>query len=181
MPYIKLEFRPEMDKVVEALHKDNLYENELVYILFKYCDKYIKPSYNNYKNFCGELCQCATEIERRTGSIEYPITVIDVNNFNNYINALKSNHKFNPFFREEISKKKIEFMKEANIQVNGDLNYILYAFCLRHKTVNEYSIYWNQRRYSKFAKVLRLVTKKIEKEILAPYEDEKIVENGDVL
>jgi len=38
---------------------------DLNYILFAYCKRYIVPSYNNYKNFCGELCQCATEIERR--------------------------------------------------------------------------------------------------------------------
>jgi len=40
-------------------------DGDLNYILFKFCKYYIKPSYNNYKNFCGELRQCATEIERK--------------------------------------------------------------------------------------------------------------------
>jgi len=44
---------------------------DLNYILFKYCKYHIEPSYNNYKNYCGELRQCATEIERRLlGSYE---------------------------------------------------------------------------------------------------------------
>jgi len=38
---------------------------DLNYILFAFCRRHVKPSYNNYKNFCGELRQCATEIERR--------------------------------------------------------------------------------------------------------------------
>jgi hypothetical protein len=38
---------------------------DLNYILYAFCKRHIEPSYNNYKNFCGELRQCATEIERR--------------------------------------------------------------------------------------------------------------------
>ena len=40
-------------------------DGDLNYILFAYCKWYVEPSYNNYKNFCAELRQCATEIERR--------------------------------------------------------------------------------------------------------------------
>ena len=40
-------------------------DGDLNYILFSYCKRYIEPSYNNYKNYIGELRQCATEIERR--------------------------------------------------------------------------------------------------------------------
>ena len=65
MPYIEKEKRPEMDKIVQEMVNQNLQVNgDLNYILYKFC-KSIKPSYNNYKNFCGELRQCATEIERR--------------------------------------------------------------------------------------------------------------------
>ena len=166
MPYILQEKRPEMDKVVEFLHKDYLHENELLYILFEYCQQHISPSYNNYKNFCGELYQCAIEVERRTGAKEASIIGI---------NADISN------IRYFVCDRKIIFMRNAEIQVNGDLNYILYAYCLRHKTVKEYSIFWNQARYREFARELRLTAKKIEKEILAKYEDQKIIENGDVL
>jgi len=167
MPYIKQENRPEMDRVVEVLHEDYLYRNELIYILFEYCNQHIKPSYNNYKNFCGELNQCATEIERRTGAQELIIVDVDADLSNvNHIGC----------------DKKIAFMKEgADIKVNGDLNYILYAYCIRHKTAEEYSEFWNKARYSEFARGLRLTAKKITKEILAPYEDVKIAENGDVL
>jgi len=165
MPYIKQENRPKMDEVIEALHEDYLGENELVYILFEYCDKHIKPSYNNYKNFCGELCQCAIEIERRTGAEEAPIVGVDADDSDVDFIACD---------------KKLVFMRNAGIQVNGDLNYVLYGYCLRHKTAEEYSEFWNKARYRGFARALRLAAKKITKEILAPYEDTKIAENGDV-
>lgn len=166
MPYILEENRPKMDKVIEALHEDYLYRNELVYILFEYCKQYIKPSYNNYKNFCGELCQCATEIERRKGAQELIIVDVDADLSN---------------VSHIACDKKIAFMGNADIKVNGDMNYILYAYCIRHKTAEEYSEFWNKARYSEFARGLRLSAKKITKEILAPYEDVKIAENGDVL
>jgi len=165
MPYIKPVNRPEMDKVVKALCENYLYKNDLVYILFRYCDQYIKPGYNNYKNFCGELNQCAIEIERRTGTKESSIVEIDADITDvNFI----------------VCDKKIKFMGNANIQVNGDLNYILYALCLRHVTDIEYSKYWRAGYYNQYCKELRLASKKITKEILAPYEDQKIIENGDV-
>ena len=131
----------------------------------------ITPSYNNYKNFCGELRQCATEIERRTGAEELSIVNEDVD-----FDYIIEYH-----VRKDICDKKIKYMGGADIKVNGDLNYILYAYCLRHKTVKEYSEFWNKARYRLFARELRLTAKAIEKEILAPYEDVKIAENGDVL
>jgi hypothetical protein len=66
MPYIKQEYRPIMDEVVQAMIKAGVKANgDLNYILYKFCSYHVKPSYNKYKNFCGELRQCATEIERR--------------------------------------------------------------------------------------------------------------------
>jgi hypothetical protein len=66
MPYIKQERRPSCDKVVEAMVNENIVaDGDLNYILYKFCKENVKPSYNNYKNFCGELRQCVTEIERR--------------------------------------------------------------------------------------------------------------------
>lgn len=66
MPYIKQEVRPLMDRVVEAMVKAGVTANgDLNYILYSFCKYYVPESYNNYKNFCGELRQCATEIERR--------------------------------------------------------------------------------------------------------------------
>jgi hypothetical protein len=40
-------------------------DGDLNYILFTYCKRTIYPSYNNYKNFIGELTECAAEIRRR--------------------------------------------------------------------------------------------------------------------
>jgi hypothetical protein len=65
MPYIKQIERPTMDVVVEAMEQAGVQANgDLNYILFKYCKRYIPRNYNSLKNYCGELRQCATEIER---------------------------------------------------------------------------------------------------------------------
>jgi hypothetical protein len=38
---------------------------DLNYILFKYCKEHVEPSYNNYKNYIGELQETVAEIRRR--------------------------------------------------------------------------------------------------------------------
>jgi len=66
MPYIEKDRRQAMDKIIKMMNKLTVLVNgDLNYILFKFCKYHITPSYNNYKNFCGELRQCATEIERQ--------------------------------------------------------------------------------------------------------------------
>jgi len=66
MPYIKSDRRIEMDKVVELMSNLNVkVDGDLNYILYAYCKRHVKKSYNSFKNYCGELRQCATEIERR--------------------------------------------------------------------------------------------------------------------
>jgi len=66
MPYIKQERRPQMDAVVDEMAAQVVKaDGDLNYILYKFCKYHVDPSYNNYKNFCGELRQCATEIERK--------------------------------------------------------------------------------------------------------------------
>lgn len=66
MPYIKKDKREVMDNVINKMVDCNVKaDGDLNYILFKFCKYNIEPSYNNYKNFCGELRQCATEIERK--------------------------------------------------------------------------------------------------------------------
>lgn len=70
MPYIKQEDKWAMDNVVEALARANCGEGikangDLNYVLFNFCKYHVPRSYNSYKNFCGELRQCVTEIERR--------------------------------------------------------------------------------------------------------------------
>ena len=66
MPYIKQEDRDIMDEIVGLMYDRDVKANgDLNYILFAYCKMSVEPSYNNFKNYCGELRQCATEIERR--------------------------------------------------------------------------------------------------------------------
>jgi len=66
MPYIKQDRRKAMDSIVRKMEYCEVKaDGDLNYMLYKYCKEMIDPSYNNYKNFCGELRQCATEIERR--------------------------------------------------------------------------------------------------------------------
>lgn len=66
MPYISEEKREKVDPVLNFIISRNIKpDGELNYLLYKYCKYHIAPSYNNYKNFCGELRQCITEIERR--------------------------------------------------------------------------------------------------------------------
>jgi len=66
MPYVKQEERPRLDKVVQAMVDAKIKANgDLNYVLFKFCRGNVKPGYGNYKNYCAELRQCATEIERR--------------------------------------------------------------------------------------------------------------------
>lgn len=65
MPYIQDYRRERLDGIVEDLNfYDVKADGDLNYILYAFCKRYVEPSYNNYKNFCGELRQCATEIER---------------------------------------------------------------------------------------------------------------------
>ena len=66
MPYVEESKRKALDEIVEKLKETGVVvDGDLNYVLFAFCKRHIKPSYNNYKNYCGELRQCATEIERR--------------------------------------------------------------------------------------------------------------------
>lgn len=54
-----------MDEVINFMIDKKVEPNgKLNYVLYKYCKTYIKPSYNNYKNFIGELEECVAEIRR---------------------------------------------------------------------------------------------------------------------
>jgi len=66
MPYIKKEQRASKDKIVTVMVEENIQANgDLNYVLFKYCKYHIPESYNNYKNYCGELNECVVEIRRK--------------------------------------------------------------------------------------------------------------------
>ena len=152
MPYVENTLRLKLNEVVFLMSAEKIRTDDLSNLLFDFCKEYVRPSYNNYKNFIGELRQCAAEIERR---------------------RLASTKWFCFKIRPEMAKKAIErvikFMAESEIKADGDLNYILFKFCKYHT---------GGRR--KFVKMLKNCALRIEAELLAPYEDFKIVANGDV-
>lgn len=66
MPYVDMDKRPELDQLVRIMVNLGIKaDGDLNYVLYKFCKYHIDPSYNNYKNFCGELTECAVEIRRR--------------------------------------------------------------------------------------------------------------------
>ena len=66
MPYVKQDRRIELNFVIESMARADIRaDGDLNYVLYKFCKNFVKPSYNSYKNFIGELHQAATEIERR--------------------------------------------------------------------------------------------------------------------
>lgn len=66
MPYIQKERREKIDHLVSLMQEAGIKaDGDLNYLLYAFCKRHIEPSYNHYKNYCGELRQCVTEIERR--------------------------------------------------------------------------------------------------------------------
>lgn len=160
MPYIKQERKDEVDSVVENMVEESVGADiDLFYILYEYCDIYIEAGYNSYKNYCGELTQCANEIERRLKPEPWSVD-------------------FNPEDCDFAESRGVALdiivlgMDLKGIKADGDLNYILYKYC-------KYNIE-SDELICNFCDVLRATAKHVEKELLAPYEDMKIKENGDV-
>ena len=51
MPYIEKNRRIDMDKVVALMNDFDIKANgDLNYVLYAFCLRHVKPSYNNYKN-----------------------------------------------------------------------------------------------------------------------------------
>jgi len=66
MPYIKQDERKKLEKILKLMKKLEIKANgDLNYILFTYCKRNISLSYNNLKNYLGELNQTISEIERK--------------------------------------------------------------------------------------------------------------------
>ena len=65
MPYINKVDRPKMDEVINFMIEKKAEPNgKLNYVLYKLCKIAIRPGYNNYKNYIGELQECIAEIRR---------------------------------------------------------------------------------------------------------------------
>ena len=81
-----------------------------------------------------------------------------------------------PYVKQELRKnldKVVEKMNQAGVMADGDLNYILYKFCLKH-------VHPSYNSYKNFIGELNECVAEIRRRILAPYEDEAIKRNGDV-
>jgi hypothetical protein len=66
MPYVRQERRQELNFVVDSMKRaDICADGDLNYVLFKFCKDTVKPGYNNYKNYIGELEETIAEIRRR--------------------------------------------------------------------------------------------------------------------
>lgn len=62
MPFVLQEKREKLDRVISAMvDADIKCDGDLNYILYKWCKYHVTPSYNSYKNFLGELLECAAQ------------------------------------------------------------------------------------------------------------------------
>jgi len=163
MPYIKQENRPLMDQIIHLM--DGLqvnYNSELMYVVYEYCDKYITPSYNNYKNYIGELNEVCAEIKRRLrpfpneGSYRHHIVEYDDD-------SISQSRAF------ELNRI-CALMEKNGVKINGDFNYILFKYTRSQWPTNTRDVICS----------LQETINMIRKNILAPYENSKIQENGDV-
>lgn len=81
-----------------------------------------------------------------------------------------------PYIKQEDRKVMdmiVKMMGDADVRANGDLNYVLFAFCKRHVDLNYNSL-------KNYIGELRQCATEIERRILGPYEDDKIKTNKDV-
>ena len=67
----------------------------------------------------------------------------------------------------------VRAMFDAGVEANGDLNYILYKYA-------KYHVEPGYGNYKNFLGELNESSAEIRRRLLAPYEDGKITENGDV-
>ena len=67
----------------------------------------------------------------------------------------------------------IDKMESAGVKADGDLNYILFKYC-------KYNIPLNYNSIKNYIGELNETVAEIRRRLLAPYEDTKIEENGDV-
>jgi hypothetical protein len=159
MPYIKTKNRPQFDALLKTMRKHRIkIGGDLYYILMHYARTCIKTGYNNIRDFNAELRECAIEIERIYAggmTVTYP-------NYTN--NVVTSPQAVRVIARE---------MKKAKLKINGDLNYVIFKF---FKDNHAPSI----REIGTVCTELRAAATQIDREILGPYEDTKITENGDV-
>jgi len=156
MPYIKKEQRPRKDPVVVSMFENGMGANDdIEELLRRYCERHISTSYNKVKNFIAELNECSAEITRRA----------------KFLKDAKKTPVMSFLMGDENWDEVVDSMKECDVKADGDLNYILFKYCKEH--IEAHCI-------ECFADELVNAGKRIRRRILAPYENGKIEENGDV-
>jgi len=74
--------------------------------------------------------------------------------------------------REEL-KPVIDTLIDHEVNIKGDLNYILFKYC-------KLSVEPSYNNYKEYIAELNECASEIRRRFLAPYEDKKIIENGDI-
>ena len=156
MPYIKNKDRVNPNRIVQLMKDTGVTANgDLKYILKSFGKKSVVLSYNKFKNYLGELNECSAEVKRRLLS-GLPET---------------ERHVYPHVPRKKLDLV-VQLMIDLGIKVNGDLNYILYKFCKETIKTYEGILFFNID--------LGHTVVELREEVLAPYENLKCIENGDV-
>lgn len=159
MPYVKKDRRVFLDPLVAEIVKVfKKYERpNWTRLLYFFC-QCLTPSYNTYKNYFAEITEAAAEIRRRHDieGIEQVEEILDID---------VSNEE-----RVEIAQLVKNIVEE--VKVDGDLNYIIFAYQKRFLK--------KEKEKTSFVTTLEMLVEILREDFLAPYEDIKIKENGDV-
>lgn len=158
MPYILQAHRPQFDPLLKEMHETEINSKNIFYMIFMYCKKYITPSYKNYRNYIGEILCCASEIKRRfPEKVTSGMGIIDLNK--------------DEFTYMDIAQYNlVTEMRNYDIEVNGDLNYILFTYFARYI----------KEDFDAYIMSIYLATSFIVDNLLAPYEDKMEIINGPI-
>lgn len=159
MPYIQKKEREKYDRILEKIFELSKTEGFGIWakVLVGFCYG-ISPSYNSYKNFLGEITESTMEIVRRFDIHMDEICFVD----RSLVKPLTE--------AEHIES--VLFDMKAKVKVDGDLNYMLFAFAKRF--VPRYML-------NHYVGMLLEIVKVLRSQVLAELENTKIRDNGDVV
>lgn len=67
----------------------------------------------------------------------------------------------------------VDMMSKVAVDADGDLNYILFKYC-------KYHIPQSYNKIKNYIAELEEAANEIRRKILSPYEDQKIIDNGEI-
>ena len=83
-----------------------------------------------------------------------------------------------PYIKGQDKRKELDKITKRILQIgmiNGNLNYLLFKLCKEYMKEGE-----SYNAYKNYIGEIEMAKKEIYRRLVAPYEDLKIVENGDV-